>query len=210
MTRFPDRFDEALRAWVVSNLASFERRCLELAGRRAAAVAMTLVASDNGEGAFLLTRRGGRLPRHRGQWALPGGRLDPGETPEEAALRELAEEVGLYLDEDSVLGRLDDYATRSGFVMTPVVLWAGASAGLRPNPGEVAAVYRVPLATLDRPDVPFLTHIPESDRPVLSMPILDNEVFAPTAAIIYQLLEVALLGRDVRVSHYEQPVFAWR
>ena len=77
-------------------------------------------------------------------------------------------------------------------------------------PNEVARAYRVPLADLDRPDAPVLTRIPESDRPVLSMPILGGLVHAPTAAILYQLLEVALRGRTTRVSHYEQPVFAWK
>ena len=58
--------------------------------------------------------------------------------------------------------------------------------------------------------MPVLREIPESDNPVLSMPIRGGLVHAPTAAIVYQMLEVVLRGNDVRVAHYEQPVFAWR
>ena len=104
-------------------------------GGRPAAVALVLLPDDEGRACFVLTRRAARLSAHAGQWALPGGRLDPGETAEEAARRELHEEVGLDLGPDAVLGALDDYPTRSGFVITPVVLWAD-------NPGELTAESR--------------------------------------------------------------------
>jgi hypothetical protein len=109
-----------------------------------------------------------------------------------------------------VLGRLDDYPTRSGYVITPVVVWAVDAGDLERNPQEVAAVYRVPLAELDRPDVPRLRRIPESDRPVISVPLLGTQIHAPTAAILYQLREVAVRGLCTRVAEFEQPVFAWR
>ena len=83
------------------------------------------------------------MNRHAAQWALPGGRVDPGETAEQTALRELDEELGVRLPPDAVLGRLDDYATRSGYVITPVVVWGGAGLELRPNPDEVAHAYRI-------------------------------------------------------------------
>ena len=204
-----DHYDEALRERVGENLAAFEVHSHRGEGLRAAAVALTLVADDSGAACFVLTRRAARLRAHSGQWALPGGRIDPGETPEEAALRELAEEVGLGLDGGDILGRLDDYPTRSGYVITPVVVWAGLGCRLDANPNEVAAVYRVPLAELDRPDVPRVHHIPESDRPVISIPLLGTNIHAPTAAILYQLREVAVWGRNTRVAGYEQPVFAW-
>jgi 8-oxo-dGTP pyrophosphatase MutT (NUDIX family) len=204
------RFDDALRDRVQENLAGFEREVHEDEALRHAAVALALLPGDDGMPSFVLTRRASKLKAHQGQWAIPGGRLDPGETPREAALRELHEEVGLELAPDRVLGLLDDYPTRSGYCLTPVVVWAGADANLVPNPDEVAKVYRVPLCELERPDVPQLRRIPESDRPVISIPLLGTHIHAPTAAILFQLREVALRGDATRVAHYEQPVFAWR
>jgi len=89
-------------------------------------------------------------------------------------------------------------------------VWTDTESDLAPNPQEVAAVYRVPLAELERPDVPRLRQIPESERPVISIPLLGTQIHAPTAAILYQLREVAVRGRATRVAEFEQPVFAWR
>lgn len=177
---------------------------------RPAAVALVLTANDEGEACFLITRRSSHLRRHAGQWALPGGRLDPGETPIEGALRETREEIGLELEQDHVLGLLDDFPTRSGFRMTPVVCWAEPGQTLRLDPNEVERLHVVPLAVLEERRVPVLREIPESDRPVLSIPMLGTLIHSPTAAILYQLREVVLNGRHTRVSHYEQPVFAWK
>lgn len=203
---------ETLIETVRANLSRFEtrRRSLPLEGRKHAAVALALIRGDGDAPSFILTRRAAKLRRHAGQWALPGGRLDAGETPERAALREMHEEVGLALDESALLGRLDDYPTRSGFVITPIVVWTGEHAELHPDPREVAAVYRVPIADLSLPGVPHLRRIPESDRPVISIPLQGTHIHAPTAAILFQLREVALRGRDTRVDHFEQPVFAWK
>jgi 8-oxo-dGTP pyrophosphatase MutT (NUDIX family) len=173
-------------------------------------VAAVLLPDADGRACFLLTRRAATLRSHTRQWALPGGRVDAGEPVVTAALRELHEEVGLALDEDAVLGLLDDYPTRSGYVITPVVVWAGPGAALRPNPDEVASVHRVPLDDLEAPEVPRLVRIPESDRPVIQLPILSTLVHAPTAAVVYQVREVVVHGRPTRVDHFEQPVFAWK
>jgi 8-oxo-dGTP pyrophosphatase MutT (NUDIX family) len=202
--------DDALRARVRDHLARFTRQAEPPSERRPAAVALTLVDGDDGDAAFLLTRRAPRLRTHGGQWALPGGRVDPGEDAVGAALRELEEELGVALAPESVLGLLDDYPTRSGFVITPVVVWGGAVASMRPNAREVASVHRVPLVALEAPGVPQLRTIPESERPVISIPLLGTNVHAPTAALLYQLREVAIHGRDTRVAHFEQPVWAWR
>jgi len=204
------RFDEALLAQARRNLAAFERRALDVDGRKPAAVALVLLADEEGRGCFLLTKRAPTLRAHTGQWALPGGRIDAGESPPEAALRELHEELGLRLGDETVLGVLDDYPTRSGFVITPVVFWAEASGPLAPNPAEVARVHHVPLEALDAPDVPRFISIPESDRPVIQLPILGALIHAPTAAVIYQMREVVSHGRSTRVDHLEQPVWAWR
>ncbi|MDJ0869208.1 MAG: CoA pyrophosphatase [Myxococcota bacterium] len=206
----PGGYDERLRTLAVERLARFERRAEPLADRRAAAVALVLVPDDAGRPCFVLTRRAPRLNRHAGQWALPGGRTDPGESAQEAALRELEEEVSLRVAPDAVLGLLDDYPTRSGYVITPVVVWGGVAPELRPDPAEVAEIHRVPLEHLERPGVPRLRAIPESERPVISIPIVGTQVHAPTAAIVYQLREVVVRGEATRVAHYEQPVFAWR
>jgi 8-oxo-dGTP pyrophosphatase MutT (NUDIX family) len=212
VTAPPHRFGPELRARSAANLAAFERREIALAGRRAAAVALTLLADGDRRACFAITRRQLHLGAHSGQWAIPGGRLEPGESAESAALRELEEEVGVKLDARAVLGRLDDFATRSGFVITPVVLWAEPPVELIADPREVAHAYRVPLDALEEPHVPELFSIPQSDRPVLSIPIamLGTSIYAPTAAILFQLREVALHGRATRVAHYEQPVFAWK
>jgi 8-oxo-dGTP pyrophosphatase MutT (NUDIX family) len=164
-----------------------------------------------GGAAFLLCRRASRMNRHAAQWALPGGRIDPGETPEVTALRELDEELGVELAPDSVIGRLDDYATRSGYVITPVVVWGGGSLVLRPNPDEVAHAYRIGLHHLCRDDSPRFVTIPESDRPVVQVPLGGDLIHAPTGAVLVQFRWVAIEGRvDARVDEFEQPVFAWR
>jgi 8-oxo-dGTP pyrophosphatase MutT (NUDIX family) len=204
------RFDDALLARARANLAAFDRRAATLDGRKAAAVALVLLPDQEGRGCFLLTKRAPTLRAHTGQWALPGGRMDAGETPEGAALRELDEEVGLKLGAGKSLGLLDDYPTRSGFVITPVVFWADDLGALAPNPAEVARVHLVPLEDLDAPDVPRFISIPESDRPVIQMPLLGSLIHAPTAAVIYQMREVVSHGRATRVDHLEQPVWAWR
>ncbi len=208
--RDASRFDEALRARVAENLAGFERRPIAPDGRRPAAVAVVLLPDDEGRACFLLTRRTATLRAHARQWALPGGRTDAGESTAETALRELEEELGLVLTPESVLGLLDDYGTRSGFIITPVVAWAGGPVELAPNPAEVANVYRVPLAELDKPDVPRLITIPESDRPVIQIPLLSSLLHAPTAAVLYQIREVVVHGRATRVAHFEQPTWAWK
>jgi 8-oxo-dGTP pyrophosphatase MutT (NUDIX family) len=206
----PGGFGEALRETAALRLRAFARQATPLDGLRAAAVAVTLVPDAEGRPCWVLTRRAARLARHAGQWALPGGRVDPGESAEAAALRELAEEVGLTLPDSAVLGLLDDYPTRSGYVITPVVVWGGAAPELRADPREVAEVHRIPLAALLRPEVPRLRRIPESERPVISIPLAVADVHAPTAAVVYQLREVVVRGEPTRVAHFEQPVFAWR
>lgn len=165
----------------------------------------------SGGAAFLLCRRAARMNRHAGQWALPGGRLDEGEDAIDAALRETHEELGLRLGRAEVLGVLDDYPTRSGFVVTPVVVWAGEGAVLTPDPGEVAHAYRIGLHELCRDDSPRFVSIPESDRPVVQLPLGGDLIHAPTGAVLLQFRWVAVEGRlGERVDHLEQPVFAWK
>lgn len=161
-----------------------------------------------GGAAILLTRRGSGLSSHASQWALPGGRIDSGESPLEAAIREVHEEVGLSLSEVDLLGRLDDYPTRSGYVISPFVFWAGADAEPVANPDEVASIHRIALREL-LTEPRFVT-IPESDRPVIQVPIGGDLIHAPTGAIIHQFRAVGYEGFETRVDEYEQPTFAWR
>jgi len=177
-------------------------------GLKRAAVAIALVQAGDAL-AFVLTRRVSKLRAHGGQWALPGGRCDAGESVVEAALREMDEEVGLKLSADAALGLLDDYPTRSGYLITPAVFWAGRDAALAANPAEVAAIYEIPVADIMAADSVSFVAIPESERPVVRMRIMDDHIHAPTAAVLYQFRE-ALAGRVTRVAELEQPVFAWR
>jgi 8-oxo-dGTP pyrophosphatase MutT (NUDIX family) len=147
---------------------------------------------------------------HAGQWALPGGRLEPGEAPLDAALRELHEELGIDLSPRALIGTLDDYPTRSGYVITPVVLWVDGEPGIHPDPHEVRSVHRVAFSELCRPDSPRFVSIPESDRPVVQIPVGGDLIHAPTGAVLLQFRRVAIEGVSERVDHYEQPVFAWR
>jgi len=164
----------------------------------------------SGGASFLLCRRASRLNSHAAQWALPGGRLDPGESAVDAALRELHEEVGVDLPGSAVLGLLDDYPTRSGYVITPVVLWGGGRLDLHPSPDEVVAVYRVGLHQLQREDSPRFITIPESPRPVVQIPLGNDLIHAPTGAVLLQLRWLGLEGRGDAVDELEQPVFAWK
>jgi 8-oxo-dGTP pyrophosphatase MutT (NUDIX family) len=191
---------EGTRQQISSNLQVFEPLRQTADDLRRAAVAVTITHHGD-ESALILTRRAGSLREHRGQWAMPGGRIDAGETAVQAALRELHEEINLEVDESQVLGTLDDYITRSGYNITPVVV----------NPGEVASINPFTFSELSRTDSPILQSIPQSERQVLSMHFGDDDViFAPTGAMLYQFREVAIRGRATRVLHFEQPVFAWK
>src|ERR1700742_4247854 len=139
-------FDHATRRNIAELCAAFVRASPEEPApelkRAAVAIALTSTDETATETALLLTRRAAGLRTHRAQWALPGGRCDEGETPVTAARRELHEELGLELGSENVLGVLDDYPSRSGYLITPVVLWAGAGAIITPNPAEVASVHQ--------------------------------------------------------------------
>src|SRR5215468_11387640 len=205
-------FDDTTRRNIAELCAAFTREDPRepMPVLKRAAVAIALTEDDAGEGtAFLLTRRASGLRAHRAQWALPGGRCDAGETQEQSALRELREELGLDLKPDAVLGLLDDYPTRSGYLVTPVVVWAGSNGAIEPNPQEVASVYRIPLGIIEREDAFDFIAIPESIRRVIRFHWEARLIHAPTAAMIYQFREV-LAGRDTRVADLEQPVFAWK
>jgi len=203
-------FNDATRRKLTERCAAFARLApSDGSGLKRAAVAIALVEADEGGTALLLTLRASGLRAHSNQWALPGGRCDEGETPGKAALRELHEELGLELGAGDVLGMLDDYPTRSGYLITPVVAWAAGSAQLTPNPAEVRSVHRITLVDIEQPDAFDFVTIPQSERRVIRFRHAGQFIHAPTAALIYQFREV-LAGRDTRVAELEQPVFAWK
>jgi 8-oxo-dGTP pyrophosphatase MutT (NUDIX family) len=195
------------RAALAARVAGFERVPISRPGLRAASVAVCVLLREDVP-CLLITRRAAGLRNHSGQWALPGGSREPGESVPDAALRELREETGVEVGAGEVLGILDDYATRSGFLITPVVVWGGAVGALTRQAAEVARIHVIPLADFDRP--PELLRIPESPALVLRLALLGGYVYAPTAAIIHQFCQLACQGLTTRVAHFEQPVFAWR
>lgn len=205
--------NDSLRECITARLAQFNRNANRNSRLRQAAVALTIIDREQDDSAsFLLTRRPTHLHRHGGQYALPGGKRDQDESAQETALRELREEMGIGLTEKHVLGMLDDYQTRSGFNITPVVVWAGSNRNLDPDPNEIARVFRIPLDDLKSPDIPCLETTTAGEHPVLSTPLatLGHRVFAPTAAFIYQFREIVIFNRHTRVAHLDQPKFAWK
>jgi 8-oxo-dGTP pyrophosphatase MutT (NUDIX family) len=204
-------FSNDFRTAIAERCAAFPRVSHAGEGLKRAAVIIALTNADDGSGqtALLLTRRATKLRAHAGQWALPGGRCDAGETPQQAALRELHEELGLDAHPTSVLGLLDDFVTRSGYAIAPVVAWLDDAAALAPNAAEVASVHVIRLDHMGRKGAVTFESIPESDRPLIRLRTGAGDIHAPTAAMVYQFLELAA-GRVTRVVDLEQPVFAWR
>lgn len=207
----PYSFSAAFRETLAARCAAFPRVASVAPALKASAVAITVVDAGDGSGesAFFLTKRAAGMRTHAGQWALPGGRRDEGETAVQTALRELREELGLDLPPENVLGVLDDYVSRSGYVIAPVVAWLDDACALAANPAEVASVHRIRLSEIAGEEAFEFLSIAESDRPVIRMKIGERHVHAPTAALIYQFRELAA-GRVTRVAHLEQPVFAWK
>jgi 8-oxo-dGTP pyrophosphatase MutT (NUDIX family) len=191
---------------VEQNLIRFERRASTL-GQTPAAVAIVIMSDADGVPVVPIFQRPANMSRHASQMAIPGGRLHEGEDVEECALRELGEELGITLQQDDVLGKLDDFDTRSGFTITPVVLWSGADPrSLRPSRSEVARLFLVTAPQLQSAAAAASVVTPER----FSMILPEVEIFAPTAAILYQFSEVALDGRPCRVADFFQPEWTHR
>ncbi len=197
-----------LRESITHRIDQFDR--IEQPYENLTRAAVVLAVSKQGNNAcLLLTKRSSALRKHAGQYALPGGKLDAGETITEAALRELSEELNLQPDSRNIIGTLDDITTHSGFCITPVVVWVDDHTNIKPNPDEVAKVFEIPLDELAAAD---LGSENEDNQTVMSiyLPTVGTSVYSPTAALIYQFKEVVLCGRSTRVAHFGQPKFAWK
>jgi 8-oxo-dGTP pyrophosphatase MutT (NUDIX family) len=108
---------------------------------RPAAVLLALTADEAGRLSLVFTERAAHLSAHAGQVGLPGGKIEAGETPAEAALREAEEEIALPRDAVHLLGLAEAYLTRTGFFVIPVLAVVRRPVTLRPDPSEVAGIF---------------------------------------------------------------------
>jgi len=208
-------FTGHLRETIEKRISAFRPLALAADERKRAAVSILICPRPNTNGpreaCFLLTRRTPRLKSHSGQWALPGGRVDSGETTRQAALREIHEEIGVALPDGAILGHLDDYPTRSGYLIRPFVIWLEEPERLVPSPSEVASIHYFPLGCFEREGSHIFVDVPDAQGPVIRLYLDDKEqVHAPTGAMLHQFAEVALKGRQTRVAHYDEPRWAWK
>ncbi|GGK94820.1 NUDIX hydrolase [Deinococcus radiotolerans] len=182
-----DPLDAALNDPWVTWLGGRERRTLHLPEYRRAAVLVGLTREADAR--VLLTLRSPDLPTHQGQISFPGGSLERGETPVQAALREAQEEVGLDPDQVAVLGELDDVFTPVGFHVTPVLARIPAQPTLTLS-GEVAQLLLPTLSELravpmtrETRTLPDGTHVP-----LYRYPWQGHDIWGMTARVLHDLL----------------------
>ena len=194
----------AFREIAAERLAAFAHTTVpDSPGMRRAGVVLCALERD-GVPSVILIKRADR-GRNPGQWGLPGGRLEDGETPERAALRELREEVGLTAGAGDVVGRLDDFPAASGFAITPIVVVLDDPGPLVPDPREVRSVHHTSLRRLAHDDTPRWVPQPDGGHLLQMWLAHDWRVHAPTGAMLWQFREVVLLGRQARVADFAQP-----
>lgn len=154
-----------------------------------AAVLVPIVLGE--KPSVLLTKRNARLNKHAGQVSFPGGRIDKDETPEEAALREAEEEIGLSPRDVELVGRMPDFVTGTGFRITPVIGLLPPGLPLRPSPAEVEAVFEFPFDVLLDPNAPQRQRhrLRDTWREFWVWPHPEHYVWGATAAILVHLAQ---------------------
>jgi 8-oxo-dGTP pyrophosphatase MutT (NUDIX family) len=167
---------------------------IELPGQVKPAAVLVALFEEDGEARVILTRRSSRLRSHTGEVSFPGGRLDPGEAPLAAALREASEEVGINPADVEIVGQLSPLATMSsGAAITPFVGVLPGRLVLRANPAEVERVFDVSLAELASDGVYHeeLWELPELGwRPMTFFHLIGDTVWGATARVLRELLEL--------------------
>jgi 8-oxo-dGTP pyrophosphatase MutT (NUDIX family) len=165
--------------------------------RRPSAVLCALF-DEAGQSHVVLTRRSSRLRSHSHQVSFPGGRIDRGESPEQAALREAHEEVGIDPSSVDLFGRLSNLSTFANPApITPFVAELPGRPALRPNPAEVERAFTVPLVELTQPEVyreELWTFPDGSEQPMSFFELIGDTVWGATARMLRELLDVVLLS----------------
>lgn len=168
--------------------------------RRPLVSAAVLVPIIHGEQpGILLTKRSSRLKSHAGQVAFPGGRVERSDASvEAAALREAHEEIGLHASHVEVVGRLPDYVTGTGFLISPVLALLPDGLELTPSEAEVEAIFTLPLAVLLDPNAPERrrAYFRGRSREFWVWPHPDHYIWGATAAILVNLAH-RLRAQDV-------------
>ncbi len=185
--------DRVRAAFAQSGASGATAESPEPPGRARAAVLVPLFEL-HGDARVILTRRAAHMRSHTGEVAFPGGRLDPGETPLDAARREAEEEIGLVVPEHQIIGRLAPIATISASSsITPFVAALDGRPSLRPNPSEVERAFDVALSELLADGVcraERWTQRDGTERPMHFFDLADDIVWGATARMLYELLEL--------------------
>ncbi|MEK9671192.1 MAG: CoA pyrophosphatase [Rhodospirillaceae bacterium] len=198
----PDRFTPD---WLATRFRDLERDLdvyrgdhdlnpgMKIADRLTSAAVLVPLVERDGEITTLFTQRTSHLASHAGQISFPGGRAEPEDTsPEDTALRETEEEVGLTRDRIHIIGRLDEYITRTGYSVTPVVGLVQPPFDIKPDPFEVESVFEVPLAFLMDPanHQRHRRDIGGVRRDFYAMPYYDWFIWGATAGMIRNMYDI--------------------
>lgn len=161
----------------------------ELAQQDLRPAAVLAAMTERDRPGFLMIHRPSNMRSHPGQVAFPGGKIDPGETPVEAALREAYEELGIHDRDVTVIGTSDTYRTGSGYAITPVVAVVPPDLKLNPSPTEVAAWFEAPVDFVFNPE--NHTHHGEfwqgQERRYIEIMWQEHRIWGVTAGIIANL-----------------------